>query len=70
MKGARPGESLRWRRLANRAEDFNQPIDDTIAKDSEFQRGFAASEVVLLEENEAVIGEMGQVPDLLAAATR
>ncbi len=70
MKGARPGDSLRWRRLANRAKDFDQPIDDSIAKPGEFERGFAEAEVVLLEENEAVIGEMGQVPDLLTAASK
>ncbi len=70
MKGARPGESLRWRRLANSAQDFDKPIDDAIAAGGEFERGFANAAVVILEENEAVIGEMGQVPDLLAAASR
>lgn len=68
IKGERPGEFRRWRQLAERAEDFALPIEESAAPDAEFSRGFAGAEVVFLEENESVIGEMGQVPDLLAAA--
>jgi alginate O-acetyltransferase complex protein AlgJ len=68
MKGARPGESRRWRRLAAHADDFSRPMGEAVETDEAFRRGLAWGDVVLLEENEAVIGEMGQVPDLLAAA--
>jgi hypothetical protein len=38
--------------------------------DSAFEGGLAEAGVVVLEENESVIGEMGQARDLLAAASK
>jgi hypothetical protein len=70
MKGPTPGEFVRWRRIANSAADFAQPLDDTVVTDSAFEGGLAEAGVVVLEENESVIGEMGQARDLLAAASK
>ncbi|PPD43275.1 MAG: alginate O-acetyltransferase [Methylocystis sp.] len=62
-----PGKFSRMRLLADRQDGLREHRVET---DEDFEKSFANAQVVLLEENEAVIANMGQVPDLLAAAAK
>ncbi|MGJ0510084.1 MAG: alginate O-acetyltransferase AlgX-related protein [Methylocystis sp.] len=65
-----PGKFSRSRHSVDSREAFEQEGDPNLETDADFAKAFARADIVLLEENEAVIAEMKQVDDLLAAATK
>lgn len=64
------GGFRRWRRLVENMDGFEHDLDPARETDADFAGGVYGADVVLLEENEKAIGHMGQVPDLLAAASK
>lgn len=63
-----PGVFGRGRHIVESREAFDQETAPGMVSPENFRKALESADVVLLEENESVIGEMGQVIDLLDAA--
>lgn len=59
-----PGKFGRGRHIVENLDAFDQESDQALITPENFRKALAGSDIVLLEENESVIGEMGQVADL------
>ncbi len=59
-----PGKFGRGRHIVENRDAFDQESDQGLITPENFRKGLAGADVVLLEENESVIAEMGQVADM------
>jgi alginate O-acetyltransferase complex protein AlgJ len=59
-----PGNFGRGRHIVESREAFDQESDPASLTPEHFRKALAGADIVLLEENESVIAEMGQVTDL------
>ncbi len=59
-----PGNFGRGRHIVESREAFDQESDQSQITPENFKKALSGADVVLLEENESVIAEMGQVGDL------
>lgn len=62
-----PGVFGRGRHIVESREAFDQETAPGMVSAANFRKALEGADVVLLEENESVIGEMGQVGDLFEA---
>jgi alginate O-acetyltransferase complex protein AlgJ len=64
------GELHRARHIGEERNIFEAESDPALETTEAYEKGLAASDVVLLEENETAVGGTAQVDDLLAAVAR